>query len=186
MGEWTDPAVVAEARRSAWCQGDRLHLDPVERARREAEFGPDASVAVLLHPPILQAIDMWRLEREGKRPVPTTGSPCSRCGAHHDLDAELNQRTEVKYADKDVESAVKHLPLSRLGHTINPPLERPNGKRARLRMYPMDRRWGSPLLNRWPPGECVPERDVRGDRRRRARGPPAEPCPDRGRPRAQS
>jgi indolepyruvate ferredoxin oxidoreductase len=38
----------------------RLHLDPAERARRDAEFGPDAAVSVLLHPPVLRAMGMSR------------------------------------------------------------------------------------------------------------------------------
>jgi indolepyruvate ferredoxin oxidoreductase len=38
----------------------RLHLDPVEKARRDAEFGPDAPVSVLLHPPVLRAMGMTR------------------------------------------------------------------------------------------------------------------------------
>jgi indolepyruvate ferredoxin oxidoreductase len=38
----------------------RLHLDPAERARRDAEFGPDAAVVVLLHPPVLRAMGMTR------------------------------------------------------------------------------------------------------------------------------
>ncbi|MFI6498147.1 indolepyruvate ferredoxin oxidoreductase family protein [Nonomuraea typhae] len=38
----------------------RLHLDPVEKARRVAEFGPDAKEAVLLHPPMLRALGMKR------------------------------------------------------------------------------------------------------------------------------
>ncbi|NUW39551.1 indolepyruvate ferredoxin oxidoreductase family protein [Nonomuraea rhodomycinica] len=38
----------------------RLHLDPAERARREREFGPDAVVSVLLHPPLLRALGMKR------------------------------------------------------------------------------------------------------------------------------
>nr|WP_082534610.1 indolepyruvate ferredoxin oxidoreductase family protein [Nonomuraea pusilla] len=38
----------------------RLHLDPGERARRDQEFGPDATVSVLLHPPVLRAMGMKR------------------------------------------------------------------------------------------------------------------------------
>ncbi|WP_084964093.1 indolepyruvate ferredoxin oxidoreductase family protein [Thermoactinospora rubra] len=38
----------------------RLHLDPAEKARRDAEFGPDAEVAVLLHPPALRALGVKR------------------------------------------------------------------------------------------------------------------------------
>ncbi|QYN31989.1 indolepyruvate ferredoxin oxidoreductase family protein [Pseudonocardia sp. DSM 110487] len=38
----------------------RLHLDPAEQARRDAEFGPDAAVSVLLHPPVLRALGMTR------------------------------------------------------------------------------------------------------------------------------
>jgi indolepyruvate ferredoxin oxidoreductase len=38
----------------------RLHLDPAEQARRDAEFGPDAAVSVLLHPPVLRAMGMKR------------------------------------------------------------------------------------------------------------------------------
>ncbi|WP_406280472.1 indolepyruvate ferredoxin oxidoreductase family protein [Embleya sp. NBC_00896] len=38
----------------------RLHLDPVEKARRDAEFGPDAAVSVLLHPPVLRYLGMNR------------------------------------------------------------------------------------------------------------------------------
>ncbi|WP_165969535.1 indolepyruvate ferredoxin oxidoreductase family protein [Nonomuraea terrae] len=38
----------------------RLHLDPVERERREREFGRDARVSVLLHPPVLRAMGMKR------------------------------------------------------------------------------------------------------------------------------
>jgi indolepyruvate ferredoxin oxidoreductase len=38
----------------------RLHLDPVEQARLAAEFGADARVSVLLHPPVLRALGMTR------------------------------------------------------------------------------------------------------------------------------
>jgi indolepyruvate ferredoxin oxidoreductase len=38
----------------------RLHLDPAEQARRDADFGPDAAVSVLLHPPVLRALGMTR------------------------------------------------------------------------------------------------------------------------------
>jgi indolepyruvate ferredoxin oxidoreductase len=38
----------------------RLHLDPVEVGRREAAYGPDARVSVMLHPPVLRALGMDR------------------------------------------------------------------------------------------------------------------------------
>ncbi|MCU1606123.1 MAG: indolepyruvate ferredoxin oxidoreductase [Modestobacter sp.] len=38
----------------------RLHLDPVEKSRRVADFGADAKVSVLLHPPLLRALGVDR------------------------------------------------------------------------------------------------------------------------------
>ncbi|MGW2216391.1 indolepyruvate ferredoxin oxidoreductase family protein [Nonomuraea sp. NPDC001684] len=38
----------------------RLHLDPEEQARREREYGADAVVSVMLHPPLLRAMGMQR------------------------------------------------------------------------------------------------------------------------------
>ncbi|GII95478.1 indolepyruvate ferredoxin oxidoreductase family protein [Sinosporangium siamense] len=43
----------------------RLHLDPVERARIAAEFGPGAKVAYNLHPPIFRAMGYRRKIRLG-------------------------------------------------------------------------------------------------------------------------
>jgi indolepyruvate ferredoxin oxidoreductase len=43
----------------------RLHLDPAERSRINAEFGPGAKVQVLLHPPVLRAMGMKRKLRLG-------------------------------------------------------------------------------------------------------------------------
>ncbi|OPC80282.1 indolepyruvate ferredoxin oxidoreductase [Embleya scabrispora] len=48
----------------------RLHLDPVEQARRDAEFGPDAAVSVLLHPPVLRYLGMKRKIRLRRTAVP--------------------------------------------------------------------------------------------------------------------
>ncbi|HEX2312649.1 MAG TPA: indolepyruvate ferredoxin oxidoreductase family protein [Thermomonospora sp.] len=38
----------------------RLHLDPAEKARRDREHGADATVSVLLHPPVLRALGLRR------------------------------------------------------------------------------------------------------------------------------
>jgi indolepyruvate ferredoxin oxidoreductase len=43
----------------------RLHLDPAERARIAAEFGPGARVSYNLHPPVLRALGMKRKIRLG-------------------------------------------------------------------------------------------------------------------------
>ncbi|MEV4316270.1 indolepyruvate ferredoxin oxidoreductase family protein [Actinocrispum sp. NPDC049592] len=48
----------------------RLHLDTVERARRDAEFGPDASVSVLLHPPVFKAMGLKRKIRLRRTATP--------------------------------------------------------------------------------------------------------------------
>jgi indolepyruvate ferredoxin oxidoreductase len=48
----------------------RLHLDGVERARLSAEFGPDATATVLLHPPVLRALGMNRKLRLGRTATP--------------------------------------------------------------------------------------------------------------------
>ena len=48
----------------------RLHLDAVERARLQTEFGEDARIKVLLHPPVLRALGMKRKLRLGRSAVP--------------------------------------------------------------------------------------------------------------------
>ncbi|MEU2064780.1 indolepyruvate ferredoxin oxidoreductase family protein [Streptomyces sp. NPDC013455] len=48
----------------------RLHLDPAEQARIREEFGPDADVSVLLHPPVLRALGMQRKLRLRRTRVP--------------------------------------------------------------------------------------------------------------------
>ncbi len=48
----------------------RLHLDAVERARLQAEFGEGARVKVLLHPPVLRALGMKRKLKLGRSAVP--------------------------------------------------------------------------------------------------------------------
>lgn len=48
----------------------RLHLDAVEKARRDEEFGADADVSVLLHPPVLRALGVKRKIRLRRTAVP--------------------------------------------------------------------------------------------------------------------
>jgi indolepyruvate ferredoxin oxidoreductase len=52
----------------------RLHLDAFERARLDEEFGPDARVEILLHPPVLRAMGVKRKLRLGNsaRPLLTS------------------------------------------------------------------------------------------------------------------
>jgi indolepyruvate ferredoxin oxidoreductase len=48
----------------------RLHLDAFERARLDDEFGPDARVEILLHPPLLRALGLRRKLRLGSSARP--------------------------------------------------------------------------------------------------------------------
>ena len=48
----------------------RLHLDAVERAKLNAEFGEDAKVYFMLHPPLLRAMGMKRKLKLGRWFVP--------------------------------------------------------------------------------------------------------------------
>jgi indolepyruvate ferredoxin oxidoreductase len=48
----------------------RLHLDTVEQARRDDEFGADAKVSVLLHPPVLRYLGMNRKIRLRRTATP--------------------------------------------------------------------------------------------------------------------
>ena len=59
----------------------RLHLDAVERAKLGAEFGEDARVYFMLHPPLLRALGLKRKLKLG--PLVRAGLPDAvpRCGA---------------------------------------------------------------------------------------------------------
>ncbi|HEX6651645.1 MAG TPA: indolepyruvate ferredoxin oxidoreductase family protein [Thermoleophilaceae bacterium] len=48
----------------------RLHLDAVERAKRDAEFGADAKIYFMLHPPLLRALGLKRKLKLGRWFVP--------------------------------------------------------------------------------------------------------------------
>jgi indolepyruvate ferredoxin oxidoreductase len=48
----------------------RLHLDAVERAKLGAEFGEDAKVYFMLHPPLLRALGLKRKLKLGRWFVP--------------------------------------------------------------------------------------------------------------------
>jgi indolepyruvate ferredoxin oxidoreductase len=48
----------------------RLHLDAVQRARLDHEFGPDVKVQTLLHPPLLRALGLKRKLRLGRSATP--------------------------------------------------------------------------------------------------------------------
>lgn len=48
----------------------RLHLDAFEQARLDDEFGPDAQVQILLHPPLLRALGLKRKLRLGSSARP--------------------------------------------------------------------------------------------------------------------
>src|SRR5918997_4996755 len=49
----------------------RLHLDAVERAKLDAEFGDDAKVYFMLHPPVLRALGLKRKLKLGRWFVPS-------------------------------------------------------------------------------------------------------------------
>ncbi len=86
----------------------RLHLDPDEQARIRAEFGPDAKVSVLLHPPVLRALGIdrklrlrrtgepaFRLLRAGRRLRGTPLDPFARTAVRRTERALVTQYQEL-------------------------------------------------------------------------------------------
>ena len=59
----------------------RLHLDAVERAKRDAEFGDGAKVDFNLHPPLLRALGLKRKLKLGRWFVPAFRLLYARCAA---------------------------------------------------------------------------------------------------------
>ncbi|WP_051572115.1 indolepyruvate ferredoxin oxidoreductase family protein [Cryptosporangium arvum] len=94
----------------------RLHLDTVEQARRDAEFGADADVSVLLHPPVLRALGVNRKIRLRRTARPAflalragrrlRGTPLDVFGYAHVRRVERELVAEYRSA---VHRAVRHL-----------------------------------------------------------------------------
>ena len=59
----------------------RLHLDPSSGPGASGEFGADAKVSVLLHPPLLRALGMERKLKLGRWVVPCCSAGCARHAA---------------------------------------------------------------------------------------------------------
>ena len=60
----------------------RLHLDAVERAKLGAEFGEDARIYFMLHPPLLRALGLKRKLKLGplvRAGVPRAVRGCAAC-----------------------------------------------------------------------------------------------------------
>ena len=94
----------------------RLHLDAVQEARREAEFGPGAKVEVMLHPPLLRALGLDRklgLPQAAARPLFTglragrrlRGTPLDPFGA-----------TELRRLERDLVDEHRELTRQALTH----------------------------------------------------------------------
>ncbi|MDL5154445.1 indolepyruvate ferredoxin oxidoreductase family protein [Actinomycetospora termitidis] len=98
----------------------RLHLDPVEVARREAEYGADADVSVMLHPPVLRALGMQRKIRLRGRTaeVAFRGLRAARRLRHTPLDlfglahVRAVERALVGEYQQAVRAAVEALPAA--------------------------------------------------------------------------
>lgn len=94
----------------------RLHLDPAERARVAAEFGPGAKVSYNLHPPVLRALGMNRKIRLGAWFDPAfrllygmrvlRGTPLDPFGM---AGVRRTERDLVTEYTRDVHSALAHL-----------------------------------------------------------------------------
>ncbi len=95
----------------------RLHLDPVEVARREAEYGADADVSVMLHPPVLRALGMHRKIRLRGRTAEVTFRALRAARGLRHTPFDVFGRAEVRAVERAlvgeyqeaVRTAVEHL-----------------------------------------------------------------------------
>jgi indolepyruvate ferredoxin oxidoreductase len=122
-GDRSHPVAVAYAigLHKLWAYKDeyevaRLHLDPIQRAAVEAEFGPGTRTRVLLQPPLLAAFGLRRKIRVGRlaRPVFVTlraarhlrGTPLDLFGR---TDMRRTERALVGEYRRAVHRAMEHL-----------------------------------------------------------------------------
>ncbi|MEV5573556.1 indolepyruvate ferredoxin oxidoreductase family protein [Spirillospora sp. NPDC052269] len=93
----------------------RLHLDPVERAKREEEFGPDAKVSVMLHPPILRALGMKRKIRL-TRTAPVAFRALRAARGLRGTTLDLFGYAEVRRIERELVQEYRDLVRSALAH----------------------------------------------------------------------
>jgi indolepyruvate ferredoxin oxidoreductase len=94
----------------------RLHLDPVEQARRDAEFGADADVAVLLHPPVLRAMGMKRKIRLRGRTATVTFRALRGARRLRGTKADVFGYARVRRVERALPGEYQHLVDRALAH----------------------------------------------------------------------
>ncbi|MGR6997329.1 DUF6537 domain-containing protein [Yinghuangia aomiensis] len=127
----------------------RLHLDTVEKARRDAEFGADADVSVLLHPPVLRALGVKRKIRLRRTAVPAFRALHAARGLRGTR-FDVFGMAEVRRVERELVHEYRSLVGSALAHLTPETADvvasdrRAAGRRARLRGHQVGARRGVP------------------------------------------
>jgi indolepyruvate ferredoxin oxidoreductase len=94
----------------------RLHLDPTERARLEAEFGEGARISYKLHPPALRALGMQRKLTVGPRSGALTFRMLRRMKRLRGTKLDPFGRAEVRRVERALPAAYRAVVERALEH----------------------------------------------------------------------
>ena len=102
----------------------RLHLDAVERAKLDAEFGADAKIYFMLHPPLLRSLGLERKLKLGAWFVPR--SPLYRMRRLRGSRLDPFGKAKVRRVERELVGEYERLISRRSSWSPRIPMPRPS------------------------------------------------------------